>query len=248
MIPQITLVILVGFLFVVQGFVVSPGTEIWRRQSFGSTSSTSSTPTIISSTSRIRGCWSNGNPRVGHTRPGYVRMSVNDMLGADVESNGIFDPLGVSADEPSLFRRRADGVQPRVQVAMVAMLGILVQSFMRFPGFPPFPVVSTVRPLAVMKGLWAFERNAVLVVLLAIGVVELTIGRQNYVDKAPGELGNFGALAKPVDEEEWENIQLAEIKHGRLAMLAVVGALAQEMVTGEGPVEQLFTGNVNPFA
>ena len=58
------------------------------------------------------------------------------------------------------------------------MLGILVQSFMRFPGFPPFPVVSTVRPLAVMKGLWAFERNAVLVVLLAIGVVELTIGRQ----------------------------------------------------------------------
>ena len=92
MIPQITLVILVGFLFVVQGFVVSPGTEIWRRQSFGSTSST---PTIISSTSRIRGCWSNGNPRVGHTRPGYVRMSVNDMLGADVESNGIFDPLGV---------------------------------------------------------------------------------------------------------------------------------------------------------
>ena len=65
------------------------------------------------------------------------------------------------------------------------------------------------------------------------------------MDKAPGELGNFGALAKPVDEEEWENIQLAEIKHGRLAMLAVVGALAQEMVTGEGPVEQLFTGNVS---
>lgn len=69
--------------------------------------------------------------------------------------------------------------------------------------------------------------------------------RQDYVDKAPGELGEFGAFAKPVDVEEWEKVQLAEIKHGRLAMLAVVGALVQETVTGEGAVEQLFTGNVS---
>lgn len=67
---------------------------------------------------------------------------------------------------------------------------------------------------------------------------------QDYIDRAPGELGEFGALAKPVDEDEWEKVQIAEIKHGRLAMLAVSGCFAQEIVTGEGPVEQLFTGNV----
>lgn len=61
---------------------------------------------------------------------------------------------------------------------MVAMVGILVQSFVRFPGFPPFPVSNPSRPLAVFEGLWAAEANAVLLVLLAIGIVELTVGRQ----------------------------------------------------------------------
>lgn len=68
---------------------------------------------------------------------------------------------------------------------------------------------------------------------------------QDYIDRAPGELGEFGALAKPVDEEEWEKVQMAELKHGRLAMLAVVGCFAQEVVTGQGPVEQLLSGNVS---
>lgn len=65
------------------------------------------------------------------------------------------------------------------------------------------------------------------------------------MDRAPGELGDFGAFAKPVDEVEWEKVQMAELKHGRLAMVAVVGSLVQEVVTGEGPVEQLFSGKVS---
>lgn len=64
------------------------------------------------------------------------------------------------------------------QVSMVAMVGILVQSFVRFPGFPPFPVDNAARPLAVMKELWASEMTAVILVILVIGIVELTIGRQ----------------------------------------------------------------------
>ncbi|CAN0293785.1 unnamed protein product [Laminaria digitata] len=40
---------------------------------------------------------------------------------------------------------------------------------------------------------------------------------------------------------------MAELKHGRLAMVAVLGCLVQEVVTGEGPVEQLFSGKINPF-
>lgn len=65
------------------------------------------------------------------------------------------------------------------------------------------------------------------------------------MDRAPGELGDFGAFAKPVDEIEWEKVQMAELKHGRLAMVAVLGSLVQEVVTGEGPVEQLFSGKVS---
>lgn len=64
------------------------------------------------------------------------------------------------------------------------------------------------------------------------------------MDRAPGELGEFGTFAKPVDEEEWFKVQMAELKHGRLAMLGVVGCFVQEAVTGQGPVEQLLLGNV----
>lgn len=64
------------------------------------------------------------------------------------------------------------------QVAMLAVTGILVQSFVRFPGFPPFPVSDAARPLAVLKGFMSDEMNSVLLVLLVIGAVELTIGKQ----------------------------------------------------------------------
>lgn len=58
------------------------------------------------------------------------------------------------------------------------MTGILVQSFARFPGFPLAAVPNPARPLAVFRHLWAVETKAVLLVLLAIGVFELTAGRQ----------------------------------------------------------------------
>lgn len=61
---------------------------------------------------------------------------------------------------------------------MLAMMGILVQSFVRFPGFPPFAVSNAARPIAVFESFWAKEPNGVLLVLLAIGIVELTIGKQ----------------------------------------------------------------------
>ncbi|CAN0125929.1 unnamed protein product [Ectocarpus fasciculatus] len=197
-----------------------------------------------------RGCWRrpsrNGSRPATSSRSSSaarIEMSIREMIGADVESGGLFDPLGFSKDEPSLFRRRAVELK-HGRVAMLAVTGILVQSFVRFPGFPPFPVSNPARPLAVLKGLLSTEGNNVVLFLLGVGVVELTIGKQDYVDRAPGELGEFGAFAKPVDKEEWDKVQMAELKHGRLAMLGVVGCLVQELVTGEGPVEQLLNGNV----
>jgi hypothetical protein len=35
-------------------------------------------------------------------------------------------------------------------------------------------------------------------------------------------------------------MQLKEIKNGRLAMMAVSGMFAQQLITGKGPLEQLF--------
>lgn len=61
---------------------------------------------------------------------------------------------------------------------MLAVTGIVVQTFVRFPGFPPFPVSNAARPLAVLKGLMSDKTNSVLLALLVIGALELTIGKQ----------------------------------------------------------------------
>ena len=53
-----------------------------------------------------------------------TKMAVNDMLGADVETDGVFDPLGYGKDDASLFRRRAVELK-HGRVAMLAVTGYL---------------------------------------------------------------------------------------------------------------------------
>jgi hypothetical protein len=49
-------------------------------------------------------------------------MAVQDILGADVETRGVFDPLGLSKDEGSLYRYRAVELK-HGRLAMLAVLG-----------------------------------------------------------------------------------------------------------------------------
>jgi hypothetical protein len=49
------------------------------------------------------------------------------------------------------------------------------------------------------------------------------------------------------DPETYAKVQLREIKNGRLAMLALAGAMTQEYLTGKGVLEQWATGDVSPF-
>jgi hypothetical protein len=52
-------------------------------------------------------------------------------------------------------------------------------------------------------------------------------------DRVPGDLGWDPLGLKPKDPKGFKEIQTKEINNGRLAMLAAVGILAQEMVTGK---------------
>jgi len=83
-------------------------------------------------------------------------------------------------------------------------------------------------------------------ILFAIGVFELTIGKQDP-SKMPGDVTSFGDAFKAEDQAEFEKMQLRELKNGRLAMFAILGELVQEQVTGQTTLEQLAAGHLSPF-
>jgi len=52
---------------------------------------------------------------------------------------------------------------------------------------------------------------------------------------------------KSSDPEIYERVQLRELKNGRLAMIAIMGMVVQERLTGFGVIEQYKVGALNPF-
>jgi len=60
--------------------------------------------------------------------------------------------------------------------------------------------------------------------------------RDDYV---PGDIGFDPLGLKPEDPEELKLLQTKELQNGRLAMLAAAGFMAQELVNGEGIIQNL---------
>ena len=66
--------------------------------------------------------------------------------------------------------------------------------------------------------------------------------------QAPGDLG-FGYGFNPFKNspEKFTELQLKELKNGRLAQVSIIGMWVQELVTGQSTIEQLQAGHFDPF-
>jgi hypothetical protein len=165
-----------------------------------------------------------------------------------------FDPAGFSNNPPKpwliggegrslKWYREAEIVHGRV--AMLAVVGFLVPSFIHFPGNPAFGVpenaFAEVNPFKALSsvppaGLWQ-------IATVIFGIELARIKRIIRGDKAPGDLGlgqtGFNPFGFKYTEEEYFEKQVQEIKHGRLAMFGALGMLLQARNSGEGVVQQL---------
>ena len=65
------------------------------------------------------------------------------------------------------------------------------------------------------------------------GIAQL---KENYIN---GDLGFDPLGLTPSDAEEFDVLRTKELNNGRLAMLAVAGIIAQELVNGKGVLENL---------
>ncbi|CAE8738689.1 unnamed protein product [Polarella glacialis] len=170
------------------------------------------------------------------------------MVGADVETGSVpWDPLGFS----KLFDRNFDFNEvmtyPHVQylreaelkhgrLAMLAFVGILVQSVTHIPGYP-----SETNWLNALNAAYA-DKNA------SLGVVQISIfamivegkfyphdGWCGQMDREPGDLGfdPLGFTKKP--GFDMKSAQMKELKNGRLAMIAFAAFLASANMPGSVP-------------
>jgi len=159
---------------------------------------------------------------------------------------GFFDPLGFTSglsEDDLLLRREAELAHGRV--AMVGALGFLVQESFH-PIFPQVngPAINQLTQITLFPD----GQTAFFVMSVAIISAELTRARKGWTAPEdlveggsrlqdgylPGDLGFDPLGLKPKDAAGLLAMQNKEINNGRLAMLAVAGMVAQELVTQVG--------------
>jgi len=181
------------------------------------------------------------------SRAGAVSMAVEDLVGGindpifgGTPEGKIFDPLGLGADEASLYRRRCVEIK-HGRVCMIAFLGMTIGPNELIT--PSHALLSPSLDLHfddIPGGIAAI--NAVplagwLQIVAVVGLHELTVNKQDYT-KVPGEIPTFLGF-KPEDPAVFKEKQLKELKNGLLAMIAVLGELMAQQVSGMGTYEQL---------
>lgn len=159
---------------------------------------------------------------------------------------GFFDPLGICPTEVEEFRKFREAEIKHGRVAMLAVLGFVIgESGLTFFG-------DSINGPAIYQfqqaesSINAFTQN-VIGLILAIESYNIVAGWQPAKDTFASTSGianlkkgyvngdlKFDPLEfKPLTAEGFKRVQAKELNNGRLAMLAIAGLVAQELVTGD---------------
>jgi len=145
-----------------------------------------------------------------------------------------FDPFGFASYLDVKFLREAELKHGRV--AMLAFAGFLFTEFIRLPG-EIHNEINSVKAFAHVgpQPLWQ--------IFLFCGFLEWTTNKGKMTmldmfedsDRVPGDL-NFDPMGFSKNPANRQKYQLAELKNGRLAMIAIGGLIHHNFVTGHGTI------------
>jgi hypothetical protein len=143
-----------------------------------------------------------------------------------------FDPLGISEFIDIKWLRESELKHGRA--AMLATVGFIVQEFVSLPGYP---VVADATQAPAVVG-----PSPMLQIVFGLGILEWWSNKGNVTmenmfsdpKRVPGNLGfDPMGFSKGKSAEQMADLELKEIKNGRLAMLAIGGMIHHNWVTGE---------------
>jgi len=141
-----------------------------------------------------------------------------------------FDPLGFSSEYTYLVPYFREAELKHGRICMLAWVGLVVPDFVRIPGerysFEAVPVsIDAHEAFSSATGV-NFQ------ILFWISVVEFCCAKKVFEWNSLEVAGDYGLTGLfPKDEEGQKRMRLAELKNGRLAMLAFAGAVTQAALT-----------------
>jgi len=144
-----------------------------------------------------------------------------------------FDPAGFAERAPEWLPWFREAELKHGRAAMLATVGMVVPEFIRIPG-EQFSFESIPRVIEAHDKL----PDSMSQIFLWISLLEAcswgALANMNEFDRAPGDFGFDPLGLFPTDPEKQKEFQLAELKNGRLAMIAIGGMVAGASVTGNG--------------
>ena len=147
---------------------------------------------------------------------------------------GFWDPLGLAADgDKAVFDRRRASELKHGRIAMLAVVGYLVQDVYRLPGAIDLDGTTFDSIPNGVAAIGAVSSLGWLQIVGSIGYWEL-IG---WEDKKGTEVGDFGFyLGKGPQGAQLKDYRTKEIQNGRLAMLAIMELMTHDVArpAGEG--------------
>jgi hypothetical protein len=164
---------------------------------------------------------------------GYVGgESVEPMFIGKTGSKN-FDPLGLTEKVPEWVPWFRESELKHGRAAMLAVAGFVVPEFVRVPGeaysFAAIPNVIDAHDALP---------QAMIQIFAWISFVEAVsfpaLANMNEFDRVPGDFGFDPLKLYPKDAAKQEQMQLKELKNGRLAMVAIGGMVTGSAITGHG--------------
>lgn len=175
----------------------------------------------------------------------YTNLDESRVVQTDADKG--FDPLGFADTNAGLFFMREAEIK-HCRLAMLAAASWPVAELLDRPlanlvGQQPLIDATDRNPSLLNGGLEKVDPLYWAAVLVAASAIDLLqINRANHDPSyTPGDLGWDPLGLYPQDEAGQKIMMAKELRHGRLAMIAVTAFAAQEYVANSGVVDQ------NPF-